>query len=540
MQYSHAKAGALGALALFWSLAGCSGNGGGSGPAPTYQVGGTVEGLGAGGTLVVQLNGGNDLTITGDGTFEFPVQLTAGDSYSVTVLSGPGDYVTVQNGIGIAAADVADITIACTSWRIPTDEDDSESPTASDAQDPAVAINALGNAIVVFSQYNDRDESQIFVSALNDGVWHRPTDLTDHISPLGEYAYAPKVAIAPTGDAIVVWVQYDGSRNRIFVATRDGGTWTYPADLNAAISNGTTDAGDCSVAMLPNGDAVVAWEQFDGSFYQIYKSERHAGVWSHPANLADNISPNGQNAQDPFVATAGNGEIVIAYRQYDGSRYRTMKSEFRNAVWSHATSSSDAISPATQHADTISVAMADNGDTLIVWRQLDGSHYQSFKSEYRSGSWVHPANLTDNISPNGQNAYGVKVAMAPNGAATIVWQQYDGNSTAVFKSEYRNGTWTHPTGLTDNITPDDIDCSEPAVAMSNDDAAISYVRYYGSYDAIYVTDYRSGSWRAPRRLSPELTDSWEPMMAMNSTGRAIVAWTAWTFTVDRVFASSYR
>ena len=332
MQYSHAKAGALGALALFWSLAGCSGNGGGSGPAPTYQVGGTVEGLGAGGTLVVQLNGGNDLTITGDGTFEFPVQLTAGDSYSVTVLSGPGDYVTVQNGIGIAAADVADITIACTSWRIPTDEDDSESPTASDAQDPAVAINALGNAIVVFSQYNDRDESQIFVSALNDGVWHRPTDLTDHISPLGEYAYAPKVAIAPTGDAIVVWVQYDGSRNRIFVATRDGGTWTYPADLNAAISNGTTDAGDCSVAMLPNGDAVVAWEQFDGSFYQIYKSERHAGVWSHPANLADNISPNGQNAQDPFVATAGNGEIVIAYQGRREHLTRIDESTVTNAL----------------------------------------------------------------------------------------------------------------------------------------------------------------------------------------------------------------
>ena len=79
----------------------------------TYSIGGTVSGLD--GTLVLQNNAGDDLTITADGSFTFATFLVGGTSYEVTVLSqSSGEVCTVSTGSGeIAAAEVADVEVSC-------------------------------------------------------------------------------------------------------------------------------------------------------------------------------------------------------------------------------------------------------------------------------------------------------------------------------------------------------------------------------------------------------------------------------------------
>src|SRR3990172_11480893 len=53
----------------------------------TQTVGGTVSGVA--GTLVLQLNGGNDLTISADGAFTFATGVVREGSYSVTIKTLP-------------------------------------------------------------------------------------------------------------------------------------------------------------------------------------------------------------------------------------------------------------------------------------------------------------------------------------------------------------------------------------------------------------------------------------------------------------------
>src|SRR5271166_605287 len=55
-----------------------------------YQVGGTVTGL-SGSGLVLEDNGGNNLSITGNGTFTFGTGVKNGDVYSVTVTTEPSN-----------------------------------------------------------------------------------------------------------------------------------------------------------------------------------------------------------------------------------------------------------------------------------------------------------------------------------------------------------------------------------------------------------------------------------------------------------------
>jgi PKD repeat protein len=85
------------------------------GTVATYTVGGTVSGL-TGGTLVLQNNGGDNLSITADGSFTFATPLAEGSNYDVTVLTQPADQkCSVSNGSGtISGASVTDVVVTCT------------------------------------------------------------------------------------------------------------------------------------------------------------------------------------------------------------------------------------------------------------------------------------------------------------------------------------------------------------------------------------------------------------------------------------------
>ena len=84
-------------------------------PAQTYSVGGSVSGLS--GTVVLQNNGGNDLSVSANGSFAFSTQLASGAAYAVTVKSSPsGQTCAVSNGSGtVAGANVTTVAVACAS-----------------------------------------------------------------------------------------------------------------------------------------------------------------------------------------------------------------------------------------------------------------------------------------------------------------------------------------------------------------------------------------------------------------------------------------
>ena len=99
------------------ALAACSG--GEDEPLPTYRIGGTVTDLS--GTIVLQNNGGDDLSVTANGAFTFVEPVRRGNTYAVTILTQPQDQVcTVANATGVAAADVTNVIVNCIDSSIPT------------------------------------------------------------------------------------------------------------------------------------------------------------------------------------------------------------------------------------------------------------------------------------------------------------------------------------------------------------------------------------------------------------------------------------
>lgn len=154
---------------LIGGLAGCalalSGCGGGSDdgdsnplppppppPATTYTIGGTVTGLANGATVVLQNNGGGNLSRNANGAFTFANPVNSGATYSVTVATQPtGQVCTVNNGTGTATANVTNVAVACGT-------SDTTAPTVSARSPLPTAIGAAvsgGVVTVTFSEAMD-------------------------------------------------------------------------------------------------------------------------------------------------------------------------------------------------------------------------------------------------------------------------------------------------------------------------------------------------------------------------------------------------
>ena len=78
-----------------------------------YSIGGTISGLS--GTVVLQNNGANDLTVSANGPFTFTIYVADGGGYNVTVKTQPaGQTCTPSNNSGaVAGANITNVSVTC-------------------------------------------------------------------------------------------------------------------------------------------------------------------------------------------------------------------------------------------------------------------------------------------------------------------------------------------------------------------------------------------------------------------------------------------
>jgi hypothetical protein len=79
----------------------------------SYTIGGTVSGLSSG-TLVLQNNGGDNLSLKANGNFTFATAIASGGDYAVTVSTQPASqFCSVTHGNGVATAKVTNVQVSC-------------------------------------------------------------------------------------------------------------------------------------------------------------------------------------------------------------------------------------------------------------------------------------------------------------------------------------------------------------------------------------------------------------------------------------------
>ena len=146
---------------------------------PVYTVGGTVSGLT--GSMELTNNGGDNLTVTVDGSFNFATSLPTGAAYNVSVATQPSDQTcAVTNGSGtVGSASVNSITVSCTT-------------NAPNTYTVSGTVSGLTGSVVLTNNGGDS------LSVATDGSFTFATALT------GGAAYSVAVATQPSGQSCAV------------------------------------------------------------------------------------------------------------------------------------------------------------------------------------------------------------------------------------------------------------------------------------------------------------------------------------------------
>jgi hypothetical protein len=240
--------------------------------------------------------------------------------------------------------------------------------------------------------------------AVRDGIWDE-TRLVE-TNNAGDAAN-PDVAIDERGDALVVWQQSDGTRDNIWANHYTAGVWG-EAKL---LETGNGDATRARVARGNSGAGMAVWAQSNGTTYSIWANRHTAAEGWDTATL---IEDNAYVARMPVVACNADGESVAVWEHYDTIRYN-IRSNYTadGGIWV-----GDKVieSDNSANARDPRLAMDDSGNALAVWRQTD----VIWSERYVAGSgWTTAEQINAEV---GADADPPEIAMSRSGDAMAVWQ----------------------------------------------------------------------------------------------------------------------
>jgi hypothetical protein len=241
-----------------------------------------------------------------------------------------------------------------------------EANDSGNAIAPQVALNTEGNAMVAWA-HHDGSVYSVWATPYETGTgWGTPELLE---SDNAGNASLPQIAFDATSNAIAVWMQSDGTVNSIWANRYVPGIGWGTAELLESDNETGHDAGSPQIAFDGNGNALAVWMQFDGTVYSIW-SNRYiaASGWGTPELLE---TDNGGDALTPQVTLDANGNAGAVWYQSDGSIDSIWANRYAaGSGWGTAQLlESDNLTG--HHAAFPTIAADADGNMIAVWQQND-------------------------------------------------------------------------------------------------------------------------------------------------------------------------
>jgi len=263
-------------------------------------------------------------------------------------------------------------------WASPIAVDGSGQP-ATFRLDPRVGIDDGGNAIVVWSQSNGTEDS-IWSARYTPALgWSSPVLVEGSVGN----AWFPFLAVAPGGEAVVVWKQSDYTRFNAWTSRYVPGVgWDAPVLLETAPGDPVLPR----VAIDRGGNATAVWTQSDGVRSNLWANRYVVGGgWGGAIPVeSDDIG----NATLPWVAADPGGNATVMWVQSDGTRDALWANRY---TWGRGWGTGSAIATAANIIEPPRIASDATGNATAVWSQADGTYFQTWASRYNAYDDTPPA-----------------------------------------------------------------------------------------------------------------------------------------------------
>ncbi len=303
------------------------------------------------------------------------------------------------------------------------------------------------------------------------------------LSPAGQDARHPAIAVTKTGVVHVVWEQNGG----LWTSRLEQSGWTAPEQVAA---EGESPA----LAAAPVGDEVyLAWAQEFGGDYEIFTRRWNGSQWSNPQNVSNN---DGGSAA-PTFAIATNGEIHLIWADTSAGEetlYHAMSTD--GVAWPTASAI-----PNARGGNPTAVFAAD-GSLHVAWQHRAGfgKKLRIWATTYAT-SWQTPVVLTDGA----EHALNPTLAAGP-GRTLLAWEEGGQTKLAAFEQ----GGWQVKAAETGR---------DPALGVNAHDVAY----WAWETDAEFRRRFGLGGWSDILSWAVEAQNRGDLALVMNE-GQAHMVW----------------
>jgi len=352
-------------------------------------------------------------------------------------------------------------------------------------------------------------------------------------------ALDPQVAFDPSGTALAIWRQFDGTRYNIWTNRYTFSTeWETPRGISANPS--VTAVGDAQapqIAVAANGYALAVWSQLDSAAGRshIWANQQFAGAWRSEPLRIDTNTPG--DAAAPQMALDANGDAMVVWQQSAGGR---------SSIWAcRYTTNNQCSAPelieTLDEGDAMApqIAVDTRGNALAVWQQSDGTRTNIWSNEYSPINGWGTAQL---VETSDGDAQAPQIVLDELGTATAVWQQSDGTRFNIWANRYSLGdAW----GIAESIEDDNVgDAILPQIALGGSGVVWAvWQQVYGTVNNaggtpiplhhIWSNRFSSASqaWQEAEVLSNAtntLENAFDAQIAVNELGFASAVWSEYS------------
>jgi len=268
------------------------------------------------------------------------------------------------------------------------------------------------------------------------------------------------------------------------------------------------------VATDGSGRATIVWQRTDGTNKRVQSVRLAADGTPEPVQT---LSHPGQSARIPQVALDGSDRATIAWQRSDGSNIRIQS--VRLAA-DGTPGPVQTLSDPGQNARFPQVALDRSGRATITWQRNDGAYYRVQSVRLAADGTLEPVQT---LSDPGRSAINPQVAIDGSDRATITWQPsdiFDGSVQSVRLAA--DGT----PGPVQSLSAAGQGADRPQVAIDGSDrATIVWTGSDGANARIRSVRLAADGTAEPvQTLSGAGEHASRPQVAIDNSGRTTIVW----------------
>ncbi len=294
---------------------------------------------------------------------------------------------------------------------------------------PTAGIGDSGDAAVSWVHDIGRDRVlQASYRKGRSGTWPEPNDLSEASLQIRKH----EIALDGTGNAVVAWVERADATHAVKAVVRSAGSGVWGARVT--LSSGENVSAGPTLALAPNGTAIVAWVE-RSSVVRVATGDATTATWQLTSDLSRSANPV---LGEPQAVLNAAGDGAVAWVQQASGESRPRVKVAQRSAGGSWTAPTSLRSVRPQPASDAAVGIDRTGSVVVGWIALGEVEAAAYSAA--TGLWTDPRIVAD-ADPR---ATELQLAVNPSGNAIAAWSTNEGGSPRTAIRPAASGTWQAP------------------------------------------------------------------------------------------------